>query len=224
MINFNSLQFASTLLARSGAFAKFRATNKLFSATSRASSSSSSSSTSTATTTTITTEANPTNSSLSPDEVVPDLHEPAYLDDLKPKVGYYDLLNLQIKGYDFVVLEKYQSYLHKTMKKMDFQVVKAWSVPCQELQLENLSDKSTAIENEYKIKIYERNLQMKDALVTKLPILIDIINITTPPGISFSIHRHSSDHEDRIYFKDSVLENLKEELQELKDTPLIGVA
>lgn len=156
-------------------------------------------------------------------DTVPNLHEPAYLEDMKPKVGYYDLLNLQIKGYDFVVLEKYQGYLHKTMKRMDFNVVKAWSAPHQELQLENLGDKTTAIETIYKIKIYERNIQMKDALVTKLPLLIDIINITSPPGVSFSIHRHTLADEDRLYFRDSVLEKLKEELEELKDTPLIGV-
>lgn len=152
------------------------------------------------------------------------LHEPAYLEEMKPKVGYYELLDLQIKGYDFVVLEKYQGYLHKTMKKMDFQVVKAWSAPHQELQLETLGDRTTAVENSYKIKIYERNIQMKDALVTKLPLLIDIIHMTSPPGVSFSIHRHTSADEDRLYFRDSVLEKLKEDLQELKDTPLIGVA
>lgn len=156
-------------------------------------------------------------------EIVPDLHEPAYLADLKPKVGFYELLDLQIKGYDFVVLEKYQSYLHKTMTKMSFNVVNAWSVPYQELQFEILGDKTQGVETSYKIKIYERNLQIKNALVTKLPILIDIINITSPPGVSFSIQRHNSDSDDRLYFRNSALEKLKEELQELKDTPLIGV-
>lgn len=139
-------------------------------------------------------------------------------------IDSYKLLDLQIKGYDYVVLEKYQSYLHKTMKKMDFEVVKAWSVPHQELQFENLGDKTSAIENTYKIKIYERNLQMKNALTTKLPLLIDIINMTSPPGVSFSIVRHTDEEDDKIYFKDSVLQKLKEDLQELKDTPLIGVS
>lgn len=154
---------------------------------------------------------------------VPELHEPAYLADLKPKVGYYDLLNLQLKGYDYVVLEKYQSYVHKTMRKMNFNVVDAWSMPHQDLELETLVDKSTAIEHLYRIKIYERNIQIKDALVTKLPLLIDIINITSPPGVSFNIVRHTEEEENRRYFRDSVLENLKNELQELKDTPVIGV-
>lgn len=150
------------------------------------------------------------------------IHEPQYLDDLKPKVGYYELLNLQLKGYDFAVLEKYQSYLHKTMTRLEFEVTDAWSAPCSELDLSILGDRSTAVESNYKIKIYERNIQMKNALVTKLPILIDIINMTSPPGVSFNIDRHTKDAEERLYFKDSVLEKLKEELQEYKDTPLIG--
>lgn len=153
---------------------------------------------------------------------VPDLHEPAYLADLKPKVGYYELLNLQLRGYDFVVLEKYQSYLHNMMTKMNIKVVKAWSAPHQELQMQLLGDRNTSIEQEYRLKIYERNIQMKDALVTKLPLLIDLINITSPPGVSFSIDRHTEAEDNRLCFKDSILENLKAELEELKETPLIG--
>lgn len=139
------------------------------------------------------------------------------------KIDHYDLLDLQLKGYDFAVLEKYQSYLHRTMKKMDIHVTNGWSAPHQELQVETLRDLTTAVDNAYKLKIYERNLQMKDALVTKLSLLIDIIHMTSPPGVSFSIHRHSSSDDDRLYFRDSVLEKLKQDLQELKDTPLIGV-
>ena len=154
---------------------------------------------------------------------VPGLHEPEYLEELKPKEGYYDLINVQLNGYDFVVLEKYQSYLHKTMRKLKFEVTNAWATPCKELHLDILSDRSTAIESSYKIKIYERNIQAKSALVTKLSILIDIIHSTSPPGVTISIDRHSQADEDRLYFRDSVLENLKNELAELKDTPLIGV-
>ena len=70
------------------------------------------------------------------------LHEPKYLDELRPKVGHYELLDLQLRGYDFVVLEKYQSYLHRTMTRLEFQVTDAWSVPCQELDLSTTSTAS----------------------------------------------------------------------------------
>lgn len=150
------------------------------------------------------------------------LDKPPYLDSMKPKVGYYELLNLSIRGYDFVVLEKYQSYLHKTMRKMEFKVVQTWATPQQECRYDILKDESSAIESNEKLFIYERNLQMKNALVTKLPILIDLVNMTLPPGVWFNVDRHSKEAEDRRYFRDSRLEELKAEYQELKDTPIIG--
>lgn len=153
---------------------------------------------------------------------IPDVHEPSYLDDLKPKVGFYELLSLQLKSYDFAVLEKYQSYIHRRMNKMSFNVINSCSVPCREIQVDLLTDRSTAIETSYNLKIYERNIIMKNALVTKLPILIDILHYTTPPGITFTIDRHTPADEDRLYFKDTVLEKLKVEFEELKETPLIG--
>lgn len=150
------------------------------------------------------------------------LDKPPYLDDMKPKVGYYELLNLSIRGYDFVVLEKYQSYLHKTMRKMDFKIVQTWATPQQGCRYDLLQDESSGIARSDNLVTYERNLQMKDALVTKLPILIDLVNMTLPPGVWFNVDRHSEEAEDRRYFRDSTLEKLKEELQELKDTPIIG--
>lgn len=41
---------------------------------------------------------------------------------LKPKVPVYEALNFQIKGYDFSILEKYQSFLHRTAEKMSLDV------------------------------------------------------------------------------------------------------
>lgn len=133
------------------------------------------------------------------------------------------LVDLQLKAFDYAILEKYQSYLHKTMRKMDFQVIRTWSTPYQELELEALIDKSAAIDSSTKIKIYERNIQVKDPQLHRLPLLIDIVHLTSPSGVSFNVIKHTAQEEDRIHFRDSVLESLKEELQELKDTPLIGV-
>lgn len=149
--------------------------------------------------------------------------EPAYIDELKPKVGHYPLLNVNIKGHDYVILEKYQSYIHKMMLKLNFEIVKTWSVPQRDLEFESLAHQSTATESSVRLSIHQRNLQVKDALVTKLPILIDAMHMTLPPGVSFSINHHIPSDEDILYYRDSRLESAKEELQELKDTPLIGV-
>lgn len=150
------------------------------------------------------------------------LDKPPYLDSLRPKVGFFKLINLSIMGYDYVILEKYQSYLHKTMRKMDFKIVQTWPTPHRECRYDILQPESSGIVCSDKIWIYERNIQMKDALVTQLPILIDLINMTLPPGIWFTLDRHGKEAEDRRYFRDSTLEKLKVELEELYATPIIG--
>lgn len=156
-------------------------------------------------------------------QIIPELHEPKYLDQIRPNVGYYKYLNLQLRGYDFVILEKYQSHLHRFMlNKIHMITSSTWSTPHQEIKLDVLIDKSTAIDFTTNLRIYERNIQIKNALITKLPILLDYIHSTIPPGITFSIDRSSETDEKKLYFRDSVLDNLKVELQELLETPLIG--
>ena len=145
------------------------------------------------------------------------IHEPAYLEELRPKFGFYDKLNLTLKGYDFVVLEKYQSYLNKAMtRKFDIKSTSAWSAPHQDLHHENLVDRSTAIDTTFMLRMYERNIQMEKALTTQLPILIEFIHATLPPGVTFSIDRHTKFDEDRLYFRDSVLEKLKEDQKSIR--------
>lgn len=159
---------------------------------------------------------------LSRQSVINPFVEPPYLEALRPKVGYYNLVNLTIRGYDFALLEKYQSYVHKTLKRLDFKVTKSWASPYQELQLESLAHASSVVESVTRVKVYERNLQMKNALVTHLSLLIDILTMTTPKGVTFSLEEHNPSFDDKIYFKDSILEGLYAELEELKNTTLIG--
>lgn len=42
---------------------------------------------------------------------------------LKPKFPTYPLVNFQIRGYDFPVVEKYQRFLHNMAESMDMDVV-----------------------------------------------------------------------------------------------------
>lgn len=41
---------------------------------------------------------------------------------MEPDEPVYDCLNLQVKGYDFTLLEAYQSQLHKYAEVMGLQV------------------------------------------------------------------------------------------------------
>lgn len=42
--------------------------------------------------------------------------------EMKPKYPVYACVNIQIKGYDFPVLEAYQRFLHRTAQSLDLDV------------------------------------------------------------------------------------------------------
>ena len=50
------------------------------------------------------------------------IYEPEYLDTLKPDIPEYGEVNIQIKGYDFAILESFQKLVHTYAKNMDLEV------------------------------------------------------------------------------------------------------
>jgi len=50
------------------------------------------------------------------------VYEPDYLDMLKPDIPEYEEVNIQIKGYDFAVLESFQKLVHSIAENMDIEV------------------------------------------------------------------------------------------------------
>lgn len=50
------------------------------------------------------------------------VYEPEYLDMLKPNIPEYEAVNVQIKGYDFAILESFQKFVHSIADNMDIEV------------------------------------------------------------------------------------------------------
>jgi len=50
------------------------------------------------------------------------IYEPEYLDMLKPDIPEYEEINIQIKGYDFAILESFQKFVHTVAENMSLEV------------------------------------------------------------------------------------------------------
>lgn len=87
---------------------------------------------------------------------------------MKPKVPLYDTLNIQLRGYDFPVLESYQKYLHTIIKNLDINVEDAWACPAQELQISTYKPKSEIVNTQYKLLMYSRTVQITDVSSTQV--------------------------------------------------------
>jgi len=69
--------------------------------------------------------------------------EPDYLDTEGSTIPTYPPLNIQMKGYNFDLLEEYQSWVHRMAENMGVDVSLAWATPAQSLDLTSYHEGGT---------------------------------------------------------------------------------
>ncbi|XP_030749832.1 uncharacterized protein LOC115877703 [Sitophilus oryzae] len=143
------------------------------------------------------------------------LYEPDYLDALKPKIPLYEALNIQVRGYDYPVLENYQKYLHNIINNMDINVEDAWAVPAQVMKITTYKPQSEVVDGQYELKTYERVIQVTDISTVQLPLLLRVIEASTPAGVTIDVAVHDEYHDKARYVPDSQLKALQQELVDL---------
>ncbi|KAM3964196.1 mitochondrial ribosomal protein L48 [Aphomia sociella] len=144
-----------------------------------------------------------------------DLYEPDYLISMEPDEPVYDCLNLQLKGYDFTLLEATQSQIHRYAEVMGIQVDECWATPAQQLKVQKFKPGGTAIDTEYHFNIYERNVQVSDVPAWALGTLLRVARASLPEGCTLNIHEHTVDHEEIRYVPDNELLDLKQQLEDM---------
>ncbi|XP_036328689.1 39S ribosomal protein L48, mitochondrial [Rhagoletis pomonella] len=140
------------------------------------------------------------------------VYEPDYLESLKPKFPQYSCLDVQIKGYDYPILESYQRYLHSIAEYLDIDVSDCYALPPQTTKVQRLRPNSAIVDAEYRLTVYERNLQINDVNAPIYPVFLRIAQAALPAGVQLSVQEHSEELEERRYVPDRDLLDLKAEL------------
>lgn len=120
-----------------------------------------------------------------------------------------------MKGYDYPVLESFQSLVHRIAKTMDIPVIESYAVPFQHYKIVKYRPKSEMVDSEYQLKLYERNVQIGDVKTPLLPIFIDAITTACPPGVKLSIHEHTPEIAEVRYVPEYEVLELREKIDEL---------
>lgn len=126
-------------------------------------------------------------------------------------------MNIQIRGFDFVVLEKFQSKIHKVAKQMSLNISDTWAQEAQKLRVVRFKPGSEISEAEYFMNVYERNVQLSDVYSYQLPLLIDIITSFCPVGVNISVHVHEEKHFEQRFVPDLKVLELKKTLQNMNE-------
>ncbi|KAJ6637142.1 39S ribosomal protein L48, mitochondrial [Pseudolycoriella hygida] len=143
------------------------------------------------------------------------VYEPVYLELLKPPYPVYETLNVQIKGYDYAILENYQRYVRKVANAMELEIATAWAAPPEKFKIQKFKPQSSVVESEYVLTLYHRTIQLLQVGAPSVPVLLRLTQAALPEGVSLSFAEHSDEDEENRYVPDRELNEMKKELDEL---------
>ena len=91
-----------------------------------------------------------------------------WLQALKPSIPQHDTLNIYLRSYDYPVLENYQKLVHKLAVNMDIEVEESWPLPHQDWNVKTFKPNSELVNTEYKLKMYQRVVQVTDVSTSQV--------------------------------------------------------
>ena len=140
------------------------------------------------------------------------IFEPDYLYSSGPVIPTYPPFNIQIKGYNFSVLESLQSYIHNLAENMGIDVETAWATPAKTFQMTTFVEGGIRPKDTYNVNLYERNVQVVGMRSVDAPILIDTIRTALPEGVVLSVHEHTREMAEERWIADPFIDSLRTEL------------
>lgn len=143
------------------------------------------------------------------------IYEPDYLKDLKPKDPIYEMVNVQIQGHEFPVLENYQKFLMKTAMNMNIDVESSWPMPVQVSKIVRYKPYSTICDYECTLRTYERCIKICDLTTQLYSLFLRIIEASQPEGVTVNVMKYEPIHNANRYIPDYELNDLKNQLESM---------
>ncbi|XP_077559338.1 mitochondrial ribosomal protein L48 [Haemaphysalis longicornis] len=143
-------------------------------------------------------------------------HEPEYLQYLKPPLPVYEgFVNVQLKGYDFTVLEHNAKKVVKIATMLGIRISECWATPLESVAISTYKPQSTTVDDTFKLNVYERNIQLSELSGVMAPIFLEAVQASLAEGVRLSLHKHLPEHEEIRYVPDLELEELQRQLDEI---------
>jgi len=140
--------------------------------------------------------------------------EPDYLDSSVPEIPTYPPINIQMKGYNFDILESFQSYVHNLAENMGIDVEEAWVTPPTSYKISTFHEGGTRVKSDFSLNLYQRNVQVVNMRSLDAVILFDTIRAALPEGVQLSLHPHTQEHYEARFIPDPFINSIRSELAE----------
>ncbi|CAJ0948438.1 unnamed protein product, partial [Mesorhabditis belari] len=132
----------------------------------------------------------------------------------------FPVLNVRLQGYDFVPLEKYQSFVDKIARRFNFPIVESYAVAAQTCRALTYKPQSTIVADEIELAVYDRVVRIGPVPAPKLQLFTQMIRAHCPVGVTITIKEATREDEQYRYIPDLMLKEKQEELKSL-DNPIV---
>lgn len=150
-------------------------------------------------------------------------YDPPYLSREAPFPNY-DLLTINFKGYDYVVLEQYYKYVDRLCNSLGVDVAQSYAVPSRNYKVKTLKPYSTTVDKEFDLNLYHRVVRVQNLKSTLAPLLFESIQLNLPEGVQMTVSRPTPEEDEYRFVPDIELTDLKSKLEELSKKPKDAVA
>ncbi|KAK2720728.1 uncharacterized protein LOC136036698 [Artemia franciscana] len=141
--------------------------------------------------------------------------KPDYFNSIYPVESYTGILNIQLKSYDFTVLERFSSFVHRISENIGVDVLDVWATPSKAIDVVTFQKNSHIQQDKYHLKEYERNVQIDSIPASLLSVLMEVIHTSLPESVKLSIHSHEHQYDEIRFVPDLELKALRQELDEI---------
>ncbi|KAK3799184.1 hypothetical protein RRG08_054313 [Elysia crispata] len=133
--------------------------------------------------------------------------------DLKtePDIPEFESIHINMKGFDYPVLESYAKYVHKSVNTIFQLESDAWPAPAKSSQVKTFHPNSTAVNDKYDLQNYERTVVVEDVPTTTMPILLEFVRKNCPEGVVVFVKEPNPEEEEARYVPDYEVIELQKE-------------
>lgn len=145
-------------------------------------------------------------------------YDPPYLAREAPFPNY-QLLNINLKGYDYTILDTYYKYIEKLCYTLKVEVVEAYAMPARSYKIKTYQPFSTNLDKEYTLQTYHRIVRIKNLKSTLAPLLFETVQLNLPEGVQLSVNEPSFEEDEFRYVPDIELQEMRQKLDEISKKP-----
>ncbi len=142
-------------------------------------------------------------------------YDPPYINKKAPFPNY-ELLNINLHGYDYSVLDTFFRYLERLCTSLKIEVVEAYAMPCRNLKVKTYQPFSATLDREFKLNNYHRVVKIQSLKSTMAPLLFEAIQLNLPEGVQLNVTVPTEEESEFRYVPDIELNELKQKLEDSK--------